>query len=120
VIHGRKFSNRTIDHIILELPLVQVYRSLHSTFKKNFLHAHLTPQHTEVNMAKTIHQLCKYMMDHSPHKVKIGWKSKYSILDLISKGEELMEKTEKEDGTDKNEGLESSTTVEDLVIELGM
>ncbi|KAI6102005.1 hypothetical protein EDD16DRAFT_1474112 [Pisolithus croceorrhizus] len=42
VINGGKFSNHTILCIILEFPLVQVYRNLHSVFCRHFLHNHVT------------------------------------------------------------------------------
>ncbi|KAG1871817.1 hypothetical protein DFJ58DRAFT_652329, partial [Suillus subalutaceus] len=42
VINGGKGSNHTIDCIILESPLVQVYQNLHRTFERNFLHTLLT------------------------------------------------------------------------------
>ncbi|KAI5996091.1 hypothetical protein EDC04DRAFT_2585498 [Pisolithus marmoratus] len=41
VINSGKFSNHTIPCIILELPLVQVYRNLHGVFQKHFLHNHV-------------------------------------------------------------------------------
>ncbi|KAG2154129.1 uncharacterized protein EDB93DRAFT_1081513, partial [Suillus bovinus] len=42
VIHSSKGPNCTIDHIILESPLVQVYHNLQQAFEENFLHSHLT------------------------------------------------------------------------------
>ena len=41
VINSSRFSNHTIDLILLESPLVQVYRNLHGAFQKHFLHTHL-------------------------------------------------------------------------------
>ncbi|KAG2074484.1 hypothetical protein BDR04DRAFT_1126807 [Suillus decipiens] len=54
VIHGGKGPNRTIDCIILESPLVQVYRNLQQVFEENFLHSHLTTRHANVDMTQTL------------------------------------------------------------------
>ncbi|KIK76943.1 hypothetical protein PAXRUDRAFT_779574, partial [Paxillus rubicundulus Ve08.2h10] len=67
VINGGKGSNHTVDRIILESPLVQVYRNLHSTFTRNFMHAHLTSRHAEADMAKMFCNVSTYMDEHSPH-----------------------------------------------------
>ncbi|KAF8443001.1 hypothetical protein L210DRAFT_3312651, partial [Boletus edulis BED1] len=79
-------SNRTVDRIILESPLVQVYRNLHTTIARNFLHSHLSTRHAEVDMTKTFEEVCQGMTKHSPHIVQMGRKSKCTIPDLISKG----------------------------------
>ncbi|KAG1766572.1 hypothetical protein EDD22DRAFT_978432 [Suillus occidentalis] len=60
VINGGKISNHTADHIILELPLW------------NMLHSNVTNQHTEVDISQTFKQLCKYIMAHSLHELKLG------------------------------------------------
>ncbi|KIK72802.1 hypothetical protein PAXRUDRAFT_48477, partial [Paxillus rubicundulus Ve08.2h10] len=67
VLNGRTGLNCTVEHIILKSPLVQVYRNLHTTFQRNFIHAHLTLWHTEANMAKTFYEVCKHLSEHSPH-----------------------------------------------------
>ncbi|KIM60424.1 hypothetical protein SCLCIDRAFT_97547, partial [Scleroderma citrinum Foug A] len=72
VVNGGKGSNYTVDCIILESPLVQVYCNLHTIFQRNFLHTHLTTQHAEMNMAKTFLEVCKHLSKHSPHTVQNG------------------------------------------------
>ncbi|KIK80903.1 hypothetical protein PAXRUDRAFT_157390 [Paxillus rubicundulus Ve08.2h10] len=72
VINGGKGSNHTVNCIILESSLVQVYHNLHSTFARNFMHAHLTSHHAEADMAKTFHNVSTHMTKHSPHVVQIG------------------------------------------------
>ncbi|KAI6094289.1 hypothetical protein EDD16DRAFT_1503420, partial [Pisolithus croceorrhizus] len=58
VINSGKFSNHTIPHIILELPLVQVYHNLHGVFQKHFLHNHVMMRRQEVDMSLTFVELC--------------------------------------------------------------
>ncbi|KIK74049.1 hypothetical protein PAXRUDRAFT_118396, partial [Paxillus rubicundulus Ve08.2h10] len=67
VLNGGTGLNRTVECIILESPPVQVYHNLHTMFQRNFIHAHLTSQHTEANMAKTFYEVCKHLSEHSPH-----------------------------------------------------
>ncbi|KAG2128117.1 hypothetical protein BD769DRAFT_1667673 [Suillus cothurnatus] len=117
VINGGKGSNRTVDRIILESPLVQVYRNLHGAFERNFMCIHLTNQHAEADMAQTFKQLCIHIAECSPHEPIQGRNSKYCVPDLFSKGLELMDK--KETGVDV-EVVEDHATLEDLAVELGV
>ncbi|KAG1724795.1 hypothetical protein EDB19DRAFT_1596814, partial [Suillus lakei] len=80
----------TVDRIISESPLVQFYRNLQWVFEENFLHSHLTTQHAIVDMTQTFNKLCRYIEQHSPHEPVLGCKSKHSIPDLYSKGQELI------------------------------
>ncbi|KAG1837973.1 hypothetical protein DFJ58DRAFT_625596, partial [Suillus subalutaceus] len=90
VYYRGKSSNHTIDRIILESPLVQVYHNLQRVFEENFLHSHLTTQHAIVDMTQTFIELCRYIAQHSPHEPVLGRKSKHSIPDLYTKGLELI------------------------------
>ncbi|KAG1883646.1 hypothetical protein F4604DRAFT_1575628 [Suillus subluteus] len=72
VIHDGKGPNHTTDHIILESPLVQVYRNLQQVFEESFLHSHLTNRHAIVDMMQTFKKLCKYIAQHSPHELVLG------------------------------------------------
>lgn len=114
MINGGKSSNHTVDRIILESPLVQIYRNLHKTFEWNMLHSNVTNQHAEADMSQTFKQLCKYITAHSPHEQKLGRHSKYSVPDLLSKGQELLDKME---DTADVEGVEDQleATLEDLL-----
>ncbi|KAG2140004.1 hypothetical protein BD769DRAFT_1350324, partial [Suillus cothurnatus] len=120
VIHGGKGPNHTIDHIILESPLVQVYRNLQWVFEENFLHSHLTTQHTNVDMTQTFNELCRYIEQHSPHEPVLGQKSKHSIPDLYSKGLELIDKQCLDAGIEEGRTLEEHPTLEDIAVELGL
>ncbi|KAG2109075.1 hypothetical protein BD769DRAFT_1330201, partial [Suillus cothurnatus] len=80
----------SLQCIILESPLVQIYRNLHSNFQSNFLHNNLSAQHGESNMTKTFQALCTYMAAHSANEVKQGRMSHHRVPDLLAKGQELM------------------------------
>ncbi|KAI5997476.1 hypothetical protein EDD15DRAFT_2410723 [Pisolithus albus] len=121
VINGGKFSNHTIPRVLLESPLVQVYRNLHGVFQKNFLHTHLSTKRQEADMTLTFAELCKYFEKYQPHKMQTGRTSKLCMDDLIDVGHALMEKTEVElerDGLEVEEEGENALTLDDIAIEL--
>ncbi|KIJ62202.1 hypothetical protein HYDPIDRAFT_94808, partial [Hydnomerulius pinastri MD-312] len=90
--NGGKGSNRTVEWILLESPLVQAYRNAQAMIQKNFLHTHLTTKHADPNMLKTFQGLTARFETHSPHTVSLGRKSQHEIADLVDKGRESMEK----------------------------
>ncbi|KIK75245.1 hypothetical protein PAXRUDRAFT_786856 [Paxillus rubicundulus Ve08.2h10] len=56
--NGGKVSNHTVERILLESPLVQVYRNIQTLIQKNFDHTHLSSKHGDVDMAKSFKKLC--------------------------------------------------------------
>ncbi|KAG2745410.1 hypothetical protein P692DRAFT_20850130 [Suillus brevipes Sb2] len=54
VVNGGKSSKHTVSRIIMESPLIQIYRNLHTMFQNDFLHAHQTMKHAEANMSKIL------------------------------------------------------------------
>ncbi|KIJ07102.1 hypothetical protein PAXINDRAFT_46892, partial [Paxillus involutus ATCC 200175] len=55
--NGGKGSNRSIDRIILESLLVQVYKNVQGIVQKNFDLTHLTTNHAATDMSKTFAKL---------------------------------------------------------------
>lgn len=90
--NGGKNSNRSVERIILESPLVQVYRNLQGLVQQSFGHTHLTTNHAAPNMRKTFAKLQERLTLNSPHVVLAGRKSQYLIDDLSEKGQGMMEK----------------------------
>ncbi|KIK75392.1 hypothetical protein PAXRUDRAFT_172991, partial [Paxillus rubicundulus Ve08.2h10] len=66
--NGGKGPSHTVDHILLESPLVQVYWNIQGLIQKNFDHTHLTYP----NIAKTFKILRNQLMMHSLHSVSLG------------------------------------------------
>ncbi|KIK76594.1 hypothetical protein PAXRUDRAFT_169399, partial [Paxillus rubicundulus Ve08.2h10] len=122
--NGGKGSNRTVDQILLESPLVQAYRNAQALIQKNFLHTHLTMKHADPNMTKTFKGLAGILATHSPHTVTLGRKSRHEIQDLLDKGRTMMEKAaygESGSGGDDVEADDSnasSVELDDILIEL--
>jgi len=123
VINGGKFSNQTIDRILLESLLVQVYHNLHKAFQKHFLHTHLSSRRNEANMVQTFAELCKHMENYRPYSIQLGRSSKMCINELIDVGHMLMEKTEDELEQDECQdvaGGGESLTLDDIVLKVGL
>ncbi|KAH0834264.1 hypothetical protein J3R83DRAFT_11620 [Lanmaoa asiatica] len=122
--NGGKGSNRTVDRIILESPLVQVYRNVQKIIQTNFNHVHLTTNHGAPNMAKTFSKLQEKLLLSSPHIVRAGRQSRYVVEDLSDKGLAMLEKAvclepnEKVDAPEENETEESRADMEDVIVEL--
>ncbi|KAG1792822.1 uncharacterized protein HD556DRAFT_1238725, partial [Suillus plorans] len=123
VINGGKGSNHTVSRIIMESPLIQIYRNLHTMFQNDFLHTQQTTRHAEADLSKTFQVLCRQMKKHSPNEIVKGRGSYYSIPDVLAKGQELMEKSniDNEDGGQEaavGGGEDERPSVDDVAVEL--
>ncbi|KAG1785090.1 uncharacterized protein HD556DRAFT_1314538 [Suillus plorans] len=120
--NGGKGSNRTVDRIFLESPLVEAYRNTQVMVQKNFLHAHLTTSHVLANMIKTFEGLIMKMAAQSPHTVVLGRKTCCEIPDLIDKGRDMMEKAAHGEGNDEPnvemDDREEGAEMEDVLMEV--
>jgi len=115
--NGGKGSNQTMERILLESTLVQIYRSTQATIQKNFLHTHLTTQHADPDMTKTFANLASKLAVHSPHTFVSGRKSRHEVIDLMDKGRTMLSKAEESD--DNEVGNESSRAeLDDVLVEL--
>lgn len=90
--NGGQGSNRTVARIILESPLVEIYRKAHSVIEENFIAADHTSSHSDPNMTKTFESLLKKMRASNPYLLKIGRETTYELPDLLNLGYELFDK----------------------------
>ncbi|KAG1835643.1 hypothetical protein EV424DRAFT_1308522, partial [Suillus variegatus] len=58
VINGGKGSNHTVSRIIMESPLIQIYRNLHTMFQNDFLHTQQMTRHVEADLSKMFPVTC--------------------------------------------------------------
>jgi hypothetical protein len=94
VIYSGTGPNRTIDHIINESPLIEVYRNCHVTIENAFHLSQRTIRHAPPNMTKTIQKLIHRMIASSPHRFTAGWTARYCIDDKLADGVVLLQKGE--------------------------
>ncbi|KAG2743119.1 hypothetical protein P692DRAFT_201841915 [Suillus brevipes Sb2] len=90
--NGGNGSNRSVARVILESPLVEVYRNAHSVIETNFMHTGRTSLQAAPDMKKTFEGLLMKMRSSSPHIHTPGRQSTYLVPDLLDKGHELFEK----------------------------
>ncbi|KAG1739267.1 hypothetical protein EDB19DRAFT_1635903, partial [Suillus lakei] len=76
--------NGTLDHIIKELPLIEVYRNCHVTMENAFHLQHRTIRHAAPDMTKTIQKLAARIKQKNPHTKKEGRSALHSIPDQIA------------------------------------
>jgi len=76
-------------------------------------------------MTKTFEVLMARFETHSPHVIRVGRKSRHEILDLMERGQELMEKAargELEGGGDaeqmSDDGDNTAMGMDDVLVEL--
>ena len=118
--NGRKGSNRSVERIILESPLVQVYRNMQGLVEKNFELTHHTTNHAPPDMKKTFAKLLKHLSLNSPHIVSMGRKSRHQIDDLHNKWGDMTQKIAHGECETKENDLSESNRAEldDVTVEL--
>ncbi|KAF9230375.1 hypothetical protein BU15DRAFT_57310 [Melanogaster broomeanus] len=87
-----KGSNHTVQRILLESPLVQVYRNIQGMVQQTFEHTHLTTNRSDPDMTKTFSKILERFVLNSPHVVRIGRKTRHEIADMNNKGCQMMAK----------------------------
>ncbi|KAF8152226.1 hypothetical protein B0H34DRAFT_821015, partial [Crassisporium funariophilum] len=116
--HGGGSSNNTVDRIIKESPLVQIYRNIRVAVDKNFALTHLTTAHSDPDMTKTFNELQKHLTTVNSYKITPGRKSKYIIDDMIDRGRTLLKVNDIGEGIGNSDEVEESAEAEDILVEL--
>ncbi|KAI6002197.1 hypothetical protein F5J12DRAFT_688843, partial [Pisolithus orientalis] len=84
--NGGKGSKHSVECIILESPLIQVYQNLQGLVQQNFSHTHLTTSHAAPDMRKTFTKIQEQLVLNSLHVVCLGRKTCHQVEDLYDKG----------------------------------
>ncbi|KAG2046240.1 hypothetical protein BDR06DRAFT_985654 [Suillus hirtellus] len=92
LIYSGTGPNHTIDHIINESPLIEVYQNYHITIENAFHLSQCTIRHAPPNMTKTIQKLIHRMVASSPHQFAVGRTTKHVIDDKLADGVMLLQK----------------------------
>ncbi|KAF9223491.1 hypothetical protein BS17DRAFT_705593, partial [Gyrodon lividus] len=75
VSNGGKGSNHTVERIIPESLLIQVYRNIQVMIQQTFDYTHHTTNHTDPTMKRTYEKLLKKLALDSPHTPTTGRKT---------------------------------------------
>ena len=92
VIYAGTGPNRTIEHIIQESPLIELYRDCHVTVENGFYLEHRTIGHTHPDMTKTLRKLRTEIERNAPHHFTPGRRTKLSVPDQIAAAMNTMQK----------------------------
>lgn len=92
VIYAGTGPNRTIEHIIQESPLIELYRDCHVTVENGFHLEHRTIRHTHPDMTKTLRKLRTEIERNAPHRFTLGRRMKLSIPDQIAAAMNTMQR----------------------------
>lgn len=85
--YGGTGVNHTVQRIIDESTLIQIFRDLHLTFERNLALGHLTTRHTDPDMTLTFRALLRYLERTQPHEIKRGRGSKHTIKEMVDQGQ---------------------------------
>ena len=86
VTYSGKFSNRSIEHILNESPLVETYRYLHEVFSESFCVSKKTTSHHSPGMEKTYMELLNAIERENTHTMVTGRGSNLDAGSLTNKG----------------------------------
>ncbi|PSR71524.1 hypothetical protein PHLCEN_2v12607 [Hermanssonia centrifuga] len=90
IIYGGGGSNHTVERIIKESMLKQIFRDIHLTFKKNLVLTHLTTRHCQPDMTSTYEAILKHLKATKAHEFVPGHLSDYLVPDLFACGQAAM------------------------------
>ncbi|KAF7792563.1 hypothetical protein EIP86_003604 [Pleurotus ostreatoroseus] len=127
-VYGGEGSNYTKNRILMESPLILIYRSSHANFERNFRLSGLSTRHAAKDMKAAFAQLLQYMHTEGPHEFRHGRNAKKILEDMIWRGGEIIlaegERFINGDGQDDVtgfvDGVELEMTAEDLSVEDSM
>jgi hypothetical protein len=86
VIYAGSGSNRTIDYICQQSPLIEVFRSCHVIVESAFQLTHRTLKHAPPDMTRTIERLRTHMQTSGCIEFRKGRVVEREIMDVILKG----------------------------------
>ncbi|EGO18408.1 hypothetical protein SERLADRAFT_353396, partial [Serpula lacrymans var. lacrymans S7.9] len=84
--------NLTIDHIIKQSPLIEVFRHCRVIVENVFHLLHHTIRHQPPDITKTIEKLTKRLLETKPHKFTARHKLQFSVDDKVASGFGIIEK----------------------------
>lgn len=92
VIYGGAGPNRTLERIIEESILIELFRDCHVTIEKGF-HLEGTLHHSPPDMTKTLQVLAQEFKKTGHHVFKKGWNACFEAPDQLDIGSDLIQNT---------------------------
>lgn len=109
VVHAGGGSNRTLDNIIKESPLILVYQQIHEVVEASFNLTKSTLRHPPPQMANTLAMLRGHIKKHNMHSQIQGRKLSTAPLNAVAEGALLGTKERSEEEAGEPGGLDEGT-----------
>ncbi|XP_006457382.1 hypothetical protein AGABI2DRAFT_79752 [Agaricus bisporus var. bisporus H97] len=110
-IHGGQFSNRTVDRMIIESPLIETYKNIRQQFENMFCLDHKTTRHSPADMKATFEKLAEYMRKEQSNEFVTGRTAEYEVQDVMAVGMQKMK--DKDTVLDAEESADLEIEVDD-------
>ena len=85
--------NRTVEAIIRESVLINIFRETHLTLEKNLVLSYLSTHHSDPDMTEMYEALRRHMDMYSPFAFDSTRKSAHKLPDAFMKGHAALKKT---------------------------
>ncbi|EPQ50052.1 hypothetical protein GLOTRDRAFT_51116 [Gloeophyllum trabeum ATCC 11539] len=113
--HGGSSSNYTKDRVILESPLIDVFRSCTENIERNLHLTDLTRRHSPPDLSKTYKALRDYMKTEGTNEYRAGRPTQYVITNAIDVGwANYLSNLDNTEDTDEILSDRNKPTAEDL------
>ncbi|TFY58642.1 hypothetical protein EVJ58_g6297 [Rhodofomes roseus] len=97
-IHGGEFSNRTLDYLLKESGLIDIYRKSQVNIADNLCMTNRTINHAKPNMVETYKKVCNHMAANRTHEQVAGRTELYEVKDKLREGFGLIQKRKNTSG----------------------
>ena len=106
--HSGSYSNKTVENILKESPLVEMYRQLGKMIERNFYTTKKTTKHQSPDMKKTFKEILSRMETNGTHVMKTERESEFRVNRNLERGLESIQKTAKvrAAANQSNEGMQ--------------
>ncbi|KAH9911404.1 uncharacterized protein B0H18DRAFT_892881, partial [Fomitopsis serialis] len=91
-IHGGEFSNRTLDYLLKESGLIDIYQRSQVNISDNFCMTNCTINHAKPNMVETYKKVCNHMTANQTHEHVAGRTELYEVKDKLREGFGMIQK----------------------------
>ncbi|KAF9642785.1 hypothetical protein BDM02DRAFT_3105232 [Thelephora ganbajun] len=93
--HSGSYSNKTIENILKESPLVEMYRQLGKMIEGNFCMTKKTTKHQGPDMKRTFEEILLLMKTNGTHVMEQGHESRFTVNRNLEIGLESIQQTAK-------------------------
>ncbi|XP_006457028.1 hypothetical protein AGABI2DRAFT_78952 [Agaricus bisporus var. bisporus H97] len=109
-IHGGQYSNRSVERMIKESPLIETYKDIRRQLEDMFCLGRTTTHHSPTDMKSTFDRLAEYLIKEKTNEYIQGREAEHEVKDMMAEG--LQKIAMGETNLAKNNETEDLETVE--------